>query len=105
MYVVKQQTLHFAKYVNYDNFGEVLLKGLKATTMQCMSLTNVMGWIQVVVSLDFQPLPNCGYTYIHECGLFEGQALAQTRHHLRIVCDALPLPCVIIGVKGGNEFT
>ena len=50
--VVRQQTLHFAKYVNCDNFGEVMLRGFETTTMQLLSVSNVMGRRQVVVSLD-----------------------------------------------------
>ena len=40
--VVRQQTLHFVKYVNCENFGEVLLTGLEATTVQLLPLTDAM---------------------------------------------------------------
>ena len=40
---IRQQTLHFAKYVNCDNFGEVLLRGLEAATIQLLPVYDVMG--------------------------------------------------------------
>ena len=69
---VRHQTFHFAKYVNCDNFEEVMLRGLETTSMQLLLVFDVMGRRQVVVSLDSEILPNCGYTYIHEDGLSEG---------------------------------
>ena len=100
---IRQQTLHLAKYVNCDNFGEVLLMGLEAATIQLLPVSDVMGRSQVVVSLDFEILPNCGYTYIHEDGLSEGQVLPKTRHHYRMLRNAIPLSCSIRGEQEGNE--
>ena len=57
----------------------------------------------MVVSLDYEILPNCGYTYIHEDGLSEGQTLAKSHHHYRMVYAAIPLSCSISGEKDGNE--
>ena len=79
-----------------------MLKGLEAETMHLLPLTDVMGQRQVVVSLGSHILPNCGYNYIHEDGLFEGKALARAHHHFRIVCD-LYLPSSISEMKHGNE--
>ena len=99
---IRQQTLHFAKYVNCDNFGEVLLRGLEAATIQLLPVSDVMGRRQVVVSLDAEILPNCGYTYIHEDGLSEGQILAKAHHHYRMVRDAIPLQSKS-GEQDGSE--
>ena len=46
-----------------------------------------MGWRQVVVSSYSRTLPHCGYTYIHENGLLEGQTWARAHHRFRIVRD------------------
>ena len=100
--VIRQQTLHFAKYVNCDNFGEVLLRGLEAATIQLLPVSDVMGRRQVVVSLDAEILPNCGYTYIHEDGLSEGQILAKAHHHYRMVRDTIPLQSKS-GEQDGSE--
>ena len=102
---VRQQTLHFAKYVNCDNFGETLLRGLEGATMQLLPVSDVMGRRQVVVALDSNILRNCGYTYIHEDGLLEGQVVAKAHHHYRMVRDAIPLSGLISGEQDGNEVT
>ena len=100
---IRQQILHFAKYVNCDNFGEILLRGLEAATIQLLPMSDVMGRRQVVVSLESEILPNCGYTYIHEDGLSEGQVLAKAHHHYRMVRDAIPLACSITCEQEGND--
>ena len=87
----RQQTLHFTRYVNCDNFGEVMLRGLDMATMQLLPASNVMGRRQVVVSLDSEIPPNSGYTYINKDGLSERQALAKVHHHYRMVREALPV--------------
>ena len=40
---IRQQTLHFAKYVNCDNFGEVMLRGLEVAPIQLFPVFDVMG--------------------------------------------------------------
>ena len=91
---IRQQILHFAKYVNCENLGEVLLRGLEATTIQLLPVSYVMGWRQVVVS-DSEIFLNCGYTYIHEDGLSEGQVLVKA-HHYRMICDGV---CIAISQR------
>ena len=41
----------------------------------------------MVVSSYSRTLPHCGYTYIHENGLLEGQTWARAHHRFRIVRD------------------
>ena len=80
-----------------------MLRGLETTSMQLLLVFDVMGRRQVVVSLDSEILPNCGYTNIHEDGLSEGQVLAKAHHDYRMVSDAMPLSCSISGEQDGNE--
>ena len=76
---IRQQTLHFAKYVNCDNFGEVLLRGLEAATIQLLPVSDVMGRRQVVV-----------------------QILTKAHHHYRMVRDVIPLQSKS-GEQDGSE--
>ena len=73
--------------------------------MQLLPVSDVKGRRQVVIALDSEILPNCGYTYIHEGGLSEGQVLAKAHHHYRMVRDAIPLSGLIRGEQDGNEVT
>ena len=73
--------------------------------MQLLPVSDVMGRRQVVVALDSDILPNCGYTYIHEDGLSEGQVLAKAHHHYRMIRDAIPLSGLISSEQDGNEVT
>ena len=98
--VVRQQTLRFSKYVNCDKCGEALLRELEGATMQLFPVFDVM-----VFALDSEILANCGYTYIHEDGLSEGQVLAKAHHHYRMIRDVIPLSGLISDEQDSNEVT
>ena len=104
MLAIRGQVLHFAKYVECPQLGEVLLVGLEHASLSIVPTLDAMNRRHIILEVISNAMLDFGYVYIHEDGVPESQAKARGYHHWRFIkesCKILKNRIVHIEGAGG----